>query len=153
MATTKHIHNSHSLDLHPLPYLLQSLTKDGQSELYRSLCKMTENLLIYAALVRTFYRFGEYIGNEADFLSFLADMVYGERPFHVRFNRPDHIPRFAEFDTDDTHACLIACNDVVDEDALEMTGVDYEPFEIGYWMLDSTLTYVGKSLYMTDSSD
>lgn len=61
---------------------------------------------------------------------------------HVRFNRPDYIPRFAEFDTDDTHSCVILSNDIVDKDALDLTGVDYEPYDMGYWMLDASLSYV-----------
>lgn len=67
---------------------------------------------------------------------------HGERPVHVRFNRPDYIPRFAEFDTDDTHSCVILSNDIVDKDALDLTGVDYEPYDMGYWMLDASLSYV-----------
>ncbi|KAH6612161.1 hypothetical protein C7974DRAFT_419056 [Boeremia exigua] len=103
--------------------LWQSLPKHGQSELYHSLCQI--------GWKPTYLR--SSVSGQTWF--------YGERPLHVRFNRPDYVPRFAEFDMDDTHACVILCNDIVDEEALELTGVDYESCEIGYWMLDPTLTY------------
>ena len=67
---------------------------------------------------------------------------------HIRFNRPDYILRFAEFDMGDTHACIIVCNDIVDEGALELTGVDYEPYKIEYWILYPTLTYVWMPIYI-----
>jgi hypothetical protein len=43
---------------------------------------------------------------------------------------------------DDTHSCVIVGNDIVDKTALELTGTEYELYEIGYWILDAALTYV-----------
>ncbi|KAJ4311238.1 hypothetical protein N0V94_008045 [Neodidymelliopsis sp. IMI 364377] len=66
---------------------------------------------------------------------------YGPRPIHVRFNRPDYNPRFADFQIDTTHDCIMIGTDVVDEDAFRSTGIDYDTTQLGFWKLEPALTY------------
>lgn len=54
--------------------------------------------------------------------------------------------RFTDFGSDTEHACVMIGTDIVDEDALRLTGIDYQPSRYGSWRLDPTITYVSKSL-------
>jgi hypothetical protein len=62
----------------------------------------------------------------------------------VRFECPSYIPRFTDFEADDSHECIIIGSDVVDQDALRLTGVEYKALQSGGWMLEAGLTYVGR---------
>lgn len=67
---------------------------------------------------------------------------FGERPVHVRFNQPDYSPCFTDFDSDTEHACVLIGTNVVGEDALRLTGIEYQLSRGGYWKLEPTITYV-----------
>jgi hypothetical protein len=57
---------------------------------------------------------------------------FGERPVHVRFNQPYSIPRFADFDNDTEQACVVIGTDIVDEDALRLTGIEFHSSRGGF---------------------
>jgi hypothetical protein len=69
----------------------------------------------------------------------------------VRFESPSYIPRFTDFEADISHECVVIGSDVVDEDALRVTGVEYKALQSGGWMLEAGLTYV--SYCCTESVD
>ncbi|KAJ8110392.1 hypothetical protein OPT61_g6761 [Boeremia exigua] len=103
--------------------LWQKLPRHGRSELYESLYKVGW---------RPTYQRTSDKGQT---------WFHGERPVHVRFNQPDYVPHFADFENDTEHACVLIGEDIVDEDALRLTGIQYQPLQGGCWKLEATVAY------------
>jgi hypothetical protein len=71
---------------------------------------------------------------------------FGEHPVHARFYQPGYVPRFADFDSDIEHACVVIGTDIVSEDALRLTGIEYQPSRGGCWKLEPSITYMGTAI-------
>lgn len=62
----------------------------------------------------------------------------------MRFESPNYVSRFIDFEADVSHEYIIIGSDVVDGEALRLRGVEYKALQSRGWMLEPGLTYVSK---------